>query len=119
VKTIFLCRYLSSPELRREIQEGLNVIESWNGANDFIFFGRGSEMATNRLEDREIAMLSLHLLQSSLVFVNTLMMQRVLAEPAWMKRMAVEDFRGLTPLVYSHVTPYGTFELDMEHRLEL
>jgi TnpA family transposase len=38
VKTIFLCRYLHSDQLRREIHEGLNVIEQWNGANDFVFF---------------------------------------------------------------------------------
>ena len=30
VKTIFLCRYLHSEDLRREINEGLNVIEQWN-----------------------------------------------------------------------------------------
>ena len=40
IKTIFLCRYLQSEALRREIHEGLNVIESWNGANSFIFYGR-------------------------------------------------------------------------------
>ena len=41
VKTIFLCRYLNSMELRREIHEGLNVIENWNSANAFIHYGRG------------------------------------------------------------------------------
>src|SRR5271166_3564689 len=40
-------------ELRREIHEGLNVIESWNGANDFILYGRGGEITSNRLEDQE------------------------------------------------------------------
>jgi hypothetical protein len=25
--------------------------------------------------------------------------------------------RALTPLIYSHVTPYGTFRLDMNERL--
>jgi len=73
VKTIFLCRYLHSMELRREINEGLNVIESWNSANDFIFFGKGGEMASNRADDQEISMLSLHLVQLLLVYVNTLM----------------------------------------------
>ncbi|MBV8557523.1 MAG: Tn3 family transposase, partial [Planctomycetaceae bacterium] len=34
VKTVFLCPYLHDEGLRREIHEGLNVIEQWNGAND-------------------------------------------------------------------------------------
>ena len=38
VKTIFLCRYLSSKALRLEVHEGLNVVEQWNGATDFVFF---------------------------------------------------------------------------------
>jgi TnpA family transposase len=99
VKTIFLCRYLGEAALRREIHEGLNVVETWNSANDFIFFGKGGEVASNRLEDQEISVHALHLLQSCLVYVNTLMLQRVLAEPAWMERMMPADLRALTPLV--------------------
>ncbi len=58
-KTIFLCRYLHSEELRREINEGLNVVEPWNGAIDFVFFARRGEMASNRREDHEVSMLAL------------------------------------------------------------
>jgi TnpA family transposase len=119
VKTIFLCRYLRSETLRREIHEGLNVIESWNSTNSFIFYGKSGEFATNRLEDQELAMLSLHLLQSCLVFINTLMLQQVLGEPGWLERMKPEDLRALTPLIYSHVNPYGTFRLNMDERLPL
>jgi hypothetical protein len=50
--------------------------------------------------------LSLHLLQSSLVYINTLMLQRVLTEPSWMAGMTSDDLRGLTPLIYAHVNPY-------------
>ena len=60
-----------------------------------------------------------HLLQSCLVCINTLMLQRVLAEPAWMARMTPADRRGLTPLVWGHVSPYGAFDLDMARRLDL
>ena len=43
-------------------------------------------------------MLGLHLLQVSLVYVNTLMMQQVLAEPEWQGRLTEPDLRALTPL---------------------
>ena len=53
------------------------------------------------------------------MYVNTLMLQRVLSEPAWMARTSPADRRGLTPLVWGHVSPYGTFDLDMEALLDL
>ena len=64
-------------------------------------------------------MLSLHLLQNCLVYVSTLMIQRVLGEPIWVERMGAAERRGLTPLTWGHVNPYGAFRLDMTTRLPL
>ena len=119
VKTTFLCRYLDSETLRREIHNGLNVVESWNSVNSFLFFGKGGEVATNRLEDQEISVLALHLLQLCLVYVNTLMVQEVLASSTRTWTLGDEDRRALSPLIYSHINPYGQFELDMEKRIPL
>lgn len=119
IKTIFLCRYLHSEALRREINEGLNVVEQWNGATDFVFFARRGEMASNRREDHEISMLALHLIQNCMVYVNTLMIQTVLAQPQWQGRLTPRDYAALTPLIWEHVNPYGRFDLDMTTRLAL
>lgn len=54
-----------------------------------------------------------------LVYINTLMIQCVLAEPSWLERMEAEDFRALTLLLYRHVNPYGMFRLDMDTRLPI
>jgi TnpA family transposase len=118
-ETIFLCEYLNSETVRQEIQEGLNVVENWNGANSFTWLGKGGEIAVNNKEDQEIAILSLHLLQICMVYINTLLVQKVLSEKEWLEKMQPEDFRGLTPLFYGHITPYGEFQLDMNKRINI
>lgn len=119
IKTIFLCKYLHNEELRQEIHEGLNVIERWNGVNGFIFYGKGGEIATNFKDSQELAMLSLHLLQICLVYINTLMIQQILAQEHWKDRLTLEDKRALTPLLHVHINPYGLFLLDMRKRIPL
>jgi hypothetical protein len=53
------------------------------------------------------------------VYVNTLMIQRVLSESAWYSRMTPADLSALTPLIFHHVNPYGTFDLDMGRRIPI
>lgn len=116
-KTIFLCRYLASEELRIEIHEALNVVERVNSIMGFIFYGKLGEISTNVKDDQELAIVCLHLLEVCMVYINTLIIQEVLSDPMWTDRLTAEDKRALTPLLHAHINPYGLFPLDLTQRL--
>src|SRR3546814_20663153 len=94
VKTIFLCRYLREESFRREIHEGLNVVENCNSANGFVLFGKGGEIATNRIDEQPLSVLALHLLQASLVYVNHRIVKIVLVDPKWTDRVRPRISQG-------------------------
>ncbi len=54
-----------------------------------------------------------------MVYINTLMLQQILAQGHWRERLTANDRRALTPLIWGHVIPYGRYELDMATRLAL
>jgi len=118
-KTIFVARYLRDRNLQYEIEGGLNIVENWNTGNDIICYGKGGEFASNRRDQQELAMLALHLVQAALVYVNTLLIQDILALPEQAGLLTDEDRRGLTPLFWAHLTPYGEIRLNMDRRLVL
>lgn len=47
------------------------------------------------------------------------MLQDILDEPVWAETLTPADRRGLTPLFWMHVLPYGEVNLDMTSRLNL
>ena len=65
---------------------------------------RASEVGLLRAEDLDLPSLRL-------------IVQQVLARPAWRGRLTARDLHALTPLFWTHVNPYGRFELDMRTRI--
>jgi TnpA family transposase len=119
IRATYLCDYLSSKDLRIEVEEVLNVIENWNSGNNFIFFGKRGIISSNDDIDQELSILGLHLLQSSLTYINTLMMQQILKTDEWLNRLTATDKRAINPLFYNHINQYGIYKLDMNARLTI
>ncbi len=92
-------------------------MENWNSANDVLFYGKDSELTGAGRGSQELSVLALHLLQSALVYVNTLLLQRILADRPI--ALTAEDRRALTPLFWTHVRPYGDFRLHLDRHLDL
>jgi TnpA family transposase len=113
-KTLYLCEYLSSVALRHEVEAGLNVVERWNEANDFLCYGRQGVFATNNREQQEITTLALQLLQNCLMLINTLLVEKTLEQHQLLPQLTDDDRRALTPLFYEHVNPYGVFALNLD-----
>jgi len=96
-----LCaRYLRVRDLQREIEEGLNVMESSNGANSVIAYGKGGEIASNRRDEQEMFVLCLRTLQTALVYVNTPSCSKRPGRAQWADNLTPADQRGLTPLFW-------------------
>jgi len=118
-KTIFLCHYLADEELRIDIHESQNIVERLNSIMDFIFYGKVGEINSNDKEEQELSIVCLHLLQACMGYVNTLLIQEILAQPSWKNVLTPEDKRALNVLFHSHINPYGLFPLDLNTRLDL
>jgi TnpA family transposase len=118
-KSIFLCKYIESEELRIEINEGLNVVERINNVMGFIFYGKLGELRNNKTQEQEISILCLHLLQVCMVYVNTLIIQNILYQKDWQGVFTESDYRALTPLFSGHINPYGLFPIDLNQRLSI
>ncbi len=116
-KTIFLCRYLSDEDLRIEIHGSQNIVERLNSIMSFIFYGKVGEINSNDKEDQELSIVCLHLLQACMGYVNTLLIQEILAQPSWRNVLTLEDKRALNVLFHGHINPYGLFPLDLSTQL--
>lgn len=113
LKTIHNCKFLTDPAYRQKIHSERNIAENWNSAIDFICYGGKAAIQTNDPVSQELTVLSLHLLQNSLVFVNTVLLEHIYYKEGFIHKMKASDKNAMTPMFTSNVNPYGEIHLDI------
>ena len=116
-KTNFICRYLSEEELRIEVHESQNVVERLNSIMGFISYGKLGKISSNHKEEQELTIVTMHLLQACISYINTVIFQTALSRPEWKDKLTPKDKRALSLLFHSHINPYGLFPLDLQKRM--
>jgi hypothetical protein len=115
VKTLFILRYLESPDYRRRISRQLNRGETLHALRRFLFFGGEGRMRRRRHEDLTNQASCLTLVTNVIVAWNTAYMAAALDELRAEGQEVGEAALGhLSPALHEHVNPFGKYRFDLE-----
>jgi TnpA family transposase len=111
VKTIFILRYLSDPELRQRIQLQLNRGEARHElVGRCLFFANRGEFRSGDAEEIMNKASCLSLLSNAVLVWNTLRIAEIVNQlRAAGHAVADQDIARVSPLMHGHVIPNGTY----------
>jgi TnpA family transposase len=120
VKTIFVLRYLSDPELRYRVQLQLNRGEARHElVGRCLFFANRGEFRSGDAEEIMNKASSLSLLSNAVLVWNTLRITEIVNQlRAAGHTIADQDLARVSPLMHTHVIPNGTYRFSDEEEPE-
>jgi TnpA family transposase len=116
VKTIFILRYLSDPELRHRVQLQLNRGEARHElVGRCLFFANRGEFRTGDAEEIMNKASCLSLLSNAVLVWNTLRIAKIINElRAAGHEIADQNLARVSPIMHRHVIPNGTYHFGDE-----
>ena len=121
-KTIFILDYISSEELRRKIQKGLNKGEAMNGLARAIFFGKQGELRERTMQSQLQKASALNLIINAINIWNTLYLEKVINyKESIGEYINYNLISHISPLGWEHINMLGeyTFNLNELESTEL
>jgi TnpA family transposase len=116
IRTIFLLRYISELNLRRQITATTNKVEAYNGFSDWLFFGGDGVIETNDPVEQEKRMHYKDLVANTVIFQNTVDITAILRslqqEGVSVRRDTVAM---LSPYLTRHIRRYGDYVINVEN----
>jgi TnpA family transposase len=115
VRTIFLLRYVSDSELRRQITATTNKIETFHRFIEWIFFGGQGIIRINDPIEMEKRIKYNDLVASALIVLNVVDMTRILHELDPEEYIITRDtLATLSPYWTDHTLRFGDFVIDLD-----
>jgi len=113
-KTIFILDYLSSEELRRKIQKGLNKGEAMNGLARAIFFGKQGELRERTMENQLQRASALNIIINAISIWNTLYLEKAVEHKKKEGNFNEELIANISPLGWEHINLLGEYTFNSE-----
>jgi TnpA family transposase len=120
IRTMFLLRYISDPQLRRTIHAATNKSEEFNQFAQWTFFGGEGVIAENvRHEQRKIIKYN-HLVANMLILNNVHRMSKVLSDLQRSGKFVIDAklAAALAPYRTLHLNRFGVYPMDLNAPVE-
>lgn len=116
IKTEYILRYLTTPELRQKVQRQLNKGEHRHALSRWIFFANQGKFQVGDYEEIMNKASCLSLVSNAVLLWNTVNMEQIIkALKANGETIDEETLSHISLLPYKHVIPMGTYFVEAEH----
>jgi TnpA family transposase len=113
IKTQYILRYLTDPELRRVVQRQLNKGEYRHKLPRWIFFANQGEFTTGNYEEIMNKASCLSLVSNAILYWNTIKINAIVENLRQQgEAIADETLAHISLLPFRHVLPNGTYFID-------
>jgi TnpA family transposase len=110
VEAGYILRYIHEEELRQRVQLQLNRGESRHALARWLFFANRGEFRSGDYEEIMSKASCLSLLSNAVLVWNTMAITKIITQlRAAGETIVDEDLARISPLMYQHVIPNGTY----------
>ncbi|MFN7365308.1 MAG: Tn3 family transposase [Alphaproteobacteria bacterium] len=109
-RTIFILTWISSPEMQRRAQMGLNKGEAQHSLKRALSFNRRGEITDRTSENQHLRMMHLNLLTAIIIYWNTKHLGRIVSDMQKKgNHIPSEKLSHLSPLGWEHIILTGHY----------
>ncbi len=110
IKTEYILRYLTTPDLRRKIQRQLNKGEQRHALARTVFFANQGEFQTGDYEEIMNKASCLSLVSNAILYWNTIHISKIIEKlRVQQQKVANEALSHVSLLLYKHFIPMGSY----------